>query len=88
MKLVDLFYPVATGSKRLRLLLTPVGLVVFFGMLLLVVFVCVPVFVALNVLELKMVEEPELEQRFGESYIAYKRRVPMFVPGGAMRQQK
>ena len=81
MKPDDLFYPVATGSKRLRLLLTPVGLVVFFGMLLLVVFVWLPVFVALNVLELKMVEEPELERRFGESYIAYKRRLPMFFPG-------
>ena len=38
MRLADLFYSVATGSKRLRLLLTPVGLVVFFGMLLLVLF--------------------------------------------------
>ena len=174
MRIDDLFYSVATGSKRLRLLLTPVGLVVFFGMLLLVLFgslymdralgfpkllsrlsgtltgvvllvpglviwawcvvwfskakgtpvpfnpprklvttgpyawsrnpmltgvfaflfgigfllhsvsmVCVwlPVFVVLNVLELKMVEEPELERRFGESYIAYRRRVPMFGPG-------
>jgi protein-S-isoprenylcysteine O-methyltransferase Ste14 len=34
----ELFYRVATGSKRLRLILTPVGLVVFFGMLLLVIF--------------------------------------------------
>ena len=166
MRLDDLFYSVATGSKRLRLLLTPVGLVVFFGMLLLVVFgslymdrafgfpkllsgpsgtligyvllavglviwawcvvwflkakgtpvpfnpprelvttgpyawsrnpmmtgvfaflfgigfllhsvsmvfVWMPVFIVLNVLELKMVEEPELERRFGESYIAYGR---------------
>jgi len=38
MRLSNLFYSVATGSKRLRLLLTPVGLVVFFGMLLLVLF--------------------------------------------------
>jgi len=37
MRLDDLFYSVATGSKRLRLLLTPFGLVVFFGTLLLVV---------------------------------------------------
>jgi len=179
MKLVDLFYSVATGSKRLRLLLTPVGLVVFFGMLLLVVFgslymdrafgfpkllsgpigtligvvllslglviwawcvvwfskakgtpvafnpqrelvtvgpyawsrnpmltgvfaflfgigfllhsvsmvfVWTPMFVIFNVLELKLVEEPELERRFGESYIEYRRRVPMFVPKVAQRQ--
>ena len=174
----DLFYSVATGSKRLRLLLTPVGLVVFFSMLLLVVFgslymdgvldfpklltgppgtiigviltavglvvwawcvvwfskakgtpvpfnppcelvtvgpyawsrnpmltgifaflfgigfflhsvsmvfVWVPMFVVFNVLELKLVEEPELELRFGESYIEYRRRVPMFVPKSARR---
>jgi len=173
MRLDDLFYSIATGSKRLRLLLTPVGLVVFFGMLLLVVFgslymdgalgfpklfsgplgmligvvllaaglliwawcvvwfmkakgtpvpfnpprelvtvgpyawsrnpmltgvfaflfgigfllhsvsmifVWTPVFIVFNVLELKLVEEPELERRFGESYIKYKRCVPMFVP--------
>ena len=180
MRLVDLFYSVATGSKRLRLLLTPVGLVVFFGMLLLVVFgslymdralgfpkllsgpigtligvvllslglviwawcvvwfskakgtpvpfnpprelvsvgpyawsrnpmltgvftflfgigfilhsmsmvlVWTPAFIIFNVFELKLVEEPELERRFGESYIEYRRCVPMFVPKGARRQQ-
>jgi protein-S-isoprenylcysteine O-methyltransferase Ste14 len=179
MKLDDLFYSVATGSKRLKVLLTPVGIVVFFGMLLLVifgslymdralgfpkllsgwigtligvvllslglviwawcvvwfskakgtpvpfnpprelvtvgpyawsrnpmltgvfaflfgiglllhsvsmVFVWTPVFVIFNVLELKLVEEPELERRFGESYKEYKRRVPMFIPKGARRQ--
>lgn len=169
----DLFYSVATGSRRLRSFLTPVGIAVFFGMLLLVifgslymdgalgfpkllsgppgtllgiillavglviwawcvvwfrkakgtpvpfnpprelvtvgpyawsrnpmltgvfaflfgigfllhsvsmVFIWTPVFVIFNVLELKLVEEPELERRFGESYIEYRRRVPMFVP--------
>ena len=180
MRLDDLFFFVAMGSKHLRLLLTPVGLVVFFGMLLLVVFgslymdralgfpkllsepigtligavllslgliiwawcvvwfskakgtpvpfnpphelvtvgpyawsrnpmltgvfavlfgigfllhsvsmvfVWTPAFIIFNVLELKLVEESELERRFGESYIAYRRRVPMFVPKGDRRQQ-
>lgn len=169
----DVFYSVATGSRRLRLFLTPVGLVVFFGLLLLVifgslyldgvfgfrrllsgspgtflgmillvgglviwawcvvwfgkakgtpvpfnppselvtagpyawsrnpmltgvfaflfgigfllhsvsmVFIWTPVFVIVNVLELKFIEEPELERRFGERYREYRRRVPMFVP--------
>ncbi len=44
------------------------------------VFIWIPVFVVFNVFELKLVEEPELERRFGENYIEYKRRVPMFVP--------
>jgi len=176
----ELFYKIATGSKRLRLILTPVGLVVFFGMLLLIifeslfidralgfpellsgligtligvvllslgliywvwcivwfsrakgtpvpfnpprelvtagpyawsrnpmltgvfaflfgigfslhsvsmVFVWTPAFIIFNVLELKLVEEPELERRFGKSYIEYKRRVPMFLPKGARRQE-
>ena len=174
----ELFYKLATGSKRLRLILTPVGLIVFFGLLLLVVFgslqmdralgfpellsgpvgtiiggvvlllglviwawcvvwflkargtpvpfnpprelvtggpytwsrnpmligvfaflfgigfllhsvsmvfVWTPVFVIFNILELKLVEEPELELRFGESYIEYKQCVPMFIPSCARR---
>lgn len=157
MRIDDLFYFVAMGSKRLRLLFTPLGLVVFFGLLLFVVFgslymdsalgliiwawcvvwfsrakgtpvpfnpphelvtvgpyawsrnpmltgvfaflfgigfllhsvsmvfVWTPWFIIFNVLELKLVEEPELERRFGESYIEYRRRVPMFVPQGARR---
>ncbi|MFC1888243.1 methyltransferase family protein [Thermodesulfobacteriota bacterium] len=169
----DLLYSVTTGSRRLRILLTPVGFVVFAGMLLLVIFgslymdraldfpkllsgksgfliglillaagllllawcvawfrrakgtpvpfnppqeivtvgpyawsrnpmltgvfaclfglgfflnsismvlIWTPMFVLIHVLELKLVEEPELERRFGESYADYKRRVPMFVP--------
>ena len=44
------------------------------------VFIWTPIFVLLNVLELKLLEEPELERRFGQSYVEYKRRVPMFVP--------
>jgi protein-S-isoprenylcysteine O-methyltransferase Ste14 len=170
-KIVDLFYSLATGSKRLRSILTPIGIVVFFGLLLLMVlasqytdrvfslprlltgktgkfigavllisgsmiwtwcivwfskakgtpvpfnpprelvtegpyawsrnpmltgvFACMfgvgfllhsvsmvliwtPAFVLFNVLEVKLIEEPELERRFGESYHEYRRRVPMF----------
>lgn len=44
------------------------------------VLVWTPAFVLLNALELKLVEEPELQRRFGESYREYRRRVPMFVP--------
>jgi protein-S-isoprenylcysteine O-methyltransferase Ste14 len=44
------------------------------------VFICTPIFVVLNVLELKFVEEPELELRFGKSYTEYKEQVGMFSP--------
>lgn len=44
------------------------------------VLVWTPVFLVINVVTLKFVEEPELELRFGATYRDYKRRVPMFVP--------
>ena len=44
------------------------------------VLVWTPVFVVLDILELKLVEEPELERRLGAAYVEYRSRVPMFVP--------
>jgi protein-S-isoprenylcysteine O-methyltransferase Ste14 len=44
------------------------------------VLVWTPAFVLMNAIELKLVEEPELERRFGASYHEYRRHVPMFVP--------
>jgi protein-S-isoprenylcysteine O-methyltransferase Ste14 len=44
------------------------------------VFVWTPAFLAMLVIELKLVEEPELERRFGGPYREYKARVPLFVP--------
>ena len=43
-------------------------------------FIFTPLFILLNVLELKYIEEPELERRLGQPYLAYKILVPMFVP--------
>jgi protein-S-isoprenylcysteine O-methyltransferase Ste14 len=39
-----------------------------------------PLYILFHFIELKKVEEPELELRFGESYLDYKRNVPMFFP--------
>ena len=44
------------------------------------VFLWTPAFLAILVIELKVVEEPELERRFGVAYGEYKAKVPMFVP--------
>ena len=44
------------------------------------VFIFTPLFVILIVLELKAIEEPELEKRLGKEYIEYKKKVPMFIP--------
>lgn len=44
------------------------------------VFIFTPIFILLNVLELKAIEEPELEKRLGKEYAEYKKKVPMFTP--------
>ena len=51
------------------------------------VFFVTPVFIVANVIELKFVEEPELERRLGAVYTEYRRRVPMFVPGFRFRPE-
>jgi len=47
-----------------------------------------PLFIVANVVELKLVEEPELERRFGATYTKYRRDVPMFVPGLRLRSRE
>ena len=59
------------------------ALLLGFGVLLgsaslLVVFT--PLFILVNVWELKVIEEPELIKRLGEDYIEYRKRTPMFFP--------
>ena len=39
-----------------------------------------PLFILVNVWELKEIEEPELVKRFGDDYVEYQRRTPMFIP--------
>ena len=47
-----------------------VSLVVFFT----------PLYVLINVWELKKIEEPELIRRLGDEYIEYRKQTPMFIP--------
>jgi protein-S-isoprenylcysteine O-methyltransferase Ste14 len=44
------------------------------------VLVWTPLFIIIDSIELKVVEEPELDARLGAAYIEYKTRVPMFLP--------
>lgn len=39
-----------------------------------------PLYVLVNVWELKEIEEPELVRRLGDEYIEYRRQTPMFIP--------
>jgi len=43
-------------------------------------FIFTPLFAILNVIYLKAIEEKELEKKFGEEYLRYKEKVPMFIP--------
>jgi protein-S-isoprenylcysteine O-methyltransferase Ste14 len=45
---------------------------------LLVIFI--PLFIIVHIVYLKFVEEKELEKKFGQAYIDYKKKVPMFFP--------
>jgi protein-S-isoprenylcysteine O-methyltransferase Ste14 len=45
------------------------------------VFFFAPLFVLLNVWELKEIEEPELAKRLGDGYVEYRSQTPMFLPG-------
>jgi len=67
--------PMLTGVFLLLLglgfAMSSVSLVLFF----------VPLFILVNVWELKAIEEPELLKRLGGEYAEYRRRTPMFIPG-------
>lgn len=43
-------------------------------------FIVTPVFILLNLIELKKIEEPELVKRLGDEYIEYRKKTPMFIP--------
>lgn len=63
------------------------GLGITLGSLCLL-FIFTPLFIVINVWELKKVEEPELERRLGKDYEHYREQVPMFFPFRIKRQDK
>jgi protein-S-isoprenylcysteine O-methyltransferase Ste14 len=44
------------------------------------IFIFTPLFILVNVWELKAIEEPELLKRLGQDYIEYRKSTPMFFP--------
>jgi protein-S-isoprenylcysteine O-methyltransferase Ste14 len=51
------------------------------------VFFFTPLYVFVNVWELKKIEEPELIRRLGDEYIGYRKHTPMFIPGCKSRSK-
>ena len=84
---------VNTGPHRYvrNPMLTGVFLILFgvgFGLnSLSLVLVFTPLYVLLNVWELKHIEEPELVRRLGDEYIEYRQKTPMFIPGRRLNQE-
>ena len=56
-----------------------IGIGVMFGSISLT-FIFTPLYILVNTWELKEIEEPELIQRLGEEYVAYRNKTPMFIP--------
>jgi len=44
------------------------------------IFLILPAFFGINIAYLKLIEEKELEKRFGKEYRQYKKETPMFIP--------
>lgn len=47
-----------------------------------------PLYLLVNLWELKEIEEPELVKRLGDEYVEYRRQTPMFIPGLSRRRSK
>jgi protein-S-isoprenylcysteine O-methyltransferase Ste14 len=52
----------------------------FIGNSVTLTFIVTPLFILLNVIELKKIEEPELVKRLGDEYIKYRKNTHMFFP--------
>lgn len=51
-------------------------------------FIFTPLFIMINVWELKAIEEPELLKRLGREYVEYRKTTPMFFPKIRMKQNR
>lgn len=72
-------YAYIRNPMLLGLFIFLIGLGVLFGSLSLI-FIFTPLFILINVLYLKAIEEKEMEKKFGIEYLEYKKDIPMFIP--------
>ena len=76
---VNGLYRVVRNPMHLGWTVTLIGLALLMqSFTLLVIFI--PLFILVHVVYLKSIEEKELEKKFGQAYLDYRRRVPMFIP--------
>ena len=76
---VNGLYRVVRNPMHLGWTIVLIGLAILMqSFTLLVIFI--PLFILVHIVYLKFVEEKELEKKFGQAYLDYKKRVPMFIP--------
>ncbi len=75
----DGLYRIVRNPMHLGWALVLIGLAVLRQSFSLLV-IGVPFFAAAHVIYYKLVEEKELEKKFGQAYLDYKKRVGMFIP--------
>jgi protein-S-isoprenylcysteine O-methyltransferase Ste14 len=78
-------YAYVRNPMLLGMFIFMLGLGVLFGSLSFI-FIFTPLFIVINALYLKAIEEKEMEKKFGRDYLEYKKKVPMFFP--RFRRQK
>ncbi|MDD5288477.1 MAG: isoprenylcysteine carboxylmethyltransferase family protein [Dehalococcoidales bacterium] len=76
---VDGLYGIVRNPMHLGWTLVIIGIGVLMQSFILL-FVFIPLFIIVHILYIKLIEEKELEKKFGQAYLDYKKRVPMFVP--------
>jgi protein-S-isoprenylcysteine O-methyltransferase Ste14 len=79
-------YAYVRNPMILGLFIFMLGLGVLLGSLPLI-FIFTPLFIVINVIYIKAIEEKEMEKKFGREYLEYKKRVPMFFPWFKKRGQ-
>jgi len=72
-------YRYSRNPMLIGLFIVLLGLGLLLGSLSLI-FIFTPIFILINVLYLKTIEEKEMAKKFGKQYLEYKKRVPMFFP--------
>ena len=76
---VNGLYRVVRNPMHLGWTIVLIGLALLMqSFTLLVIFI--PLFITVHIIYLKYIEEKELEKKFGQAYLDYKQRVPMFIP--------
>jgi protein-S-isoprenylcysteine O-methyltransferase Ste14 len=76
---VNGLYGIVRNPMHLGWMVVLIGLAVLMqSFTLLVIFI--PLFLLAHIVYLKLIEEKELEKKFGQAYIDYRKSVPMFIP--------